>query len=549
MMARARRLLSILLATLLLAYSASNPAAEPGVDIVFVLDSSGSMKQSDRERLRIQAAKMFIQLLDKNDRAALVSFSGKAYAITGLLPLKQASNEQKLLKAVDKISDKGAFTNIYQALEKARELLVRHKSPGRKQHIILMSDGKMDVGRQERNLTLTERTLEAIAPRLARDRIKVHTISFARSSNIPLMKLIAEDTRGVFTLLQGPEDIHQVFEHIFQRAKRPDMLPVNEDSFVVDEAVKEITVLATKYRPDSRIILETPDGDTLSARRHGPSVRWYQARQFDLITLRNPASGYWLIKYSESGNKAYIVTDLKLQVETVPEVPVNSPFLVQAWLEKDGKRIKRGPLIQSTGFLLKLKPPRGRSKEYSLEDTGLYGDERALDGYHSLELKLDKPGEYRLDITAVGETFDRQKTVYVTVKQPEPEINPFALMDAPQPPPLENPGQAPQAPPVVPTPAPVAPPAPSLEHTAPAAHEPAADTHSTPEQENHDTETDHEEAEPEEQESHWLGGLLIFLLLNVIVGASVGAYFVIKKYRKANKKKDEEENQEQEKAG
>ncbi len=544
MPARVRHILSILLAAMLLAYSAYGPAAEPGVDIVFVLDSSGSMKQNDRERLRIQAAKMFIQLLDQHDRAALVSFSGKAYAVTRLLPLARPGNEQQLLKAVDKISDKGAFTNIYQALEKARELLVRHKSPGRKQHIILMSDGKMDVGQQERNLTLTERTLEAIAPRLARDRIKVHTIGFARSSNIPLLKLIAEDTRGVFTLLQGPEDIHQVFERIFQRAKQPDMLPVNEDSFVVDEAVREITVLATKYRPDSRITLETPDGDAISARHHGPSVRWYQARQFDLITIRNPASGYWLVKYSESGNKAYIVTDLKLQVETLPEVPVNSPFLVQAWLEKDGKRLKRGPLVQATGFVLKLKPPRGRSKEYPLEDTGLYGDERALDGYHSLELKLDEPGEYRLDITAVGETFDRQKTVYVTVKQAAPQTAPFALMDAPQPPPLESPKQAPQTPPAPP---PVAAPAPPPQHT-PAAHAPAAETHPAAEQEKHDAEPKPDETEAEEEESHWLGGLLIFLLLNVIIGASVGAYFVIKKYRKANKKETEEDDKKEEQA-
>ncbi len=551
MTTRIRRLLSGLGLIFLMVLSPHGHAGGQGIDIVFVLDNSGSMKTTDRQRMRIQAAKMFIHLLDEHDRAALISFSGQAYAITGLLPLSKPGNEQKLLRAIDQINDKGAFTNIYQALEKARELLITNKTRGRKRHILLMSDGKMDVGHSEQTLLLTERTLEAIAPRLARDRIKVHTLSFTKASNIPLMKLIAEDTRGEFTLLQTPDDIHRVFERIFQRAKKPNMLPVTEDSFVVDQAVKEIIILATKYRPDSRIVLETPDGDEISAQNHRPTTRWFQARQFDLITIRNPASGYWLIKYSESGNKAYIVTDLKLMVDTVSEVAANAPFLIQAWLEKSGKPVLKGPLVETTGFLMRLSGPGQRgSKRYSLEDTGLYGDEQALDGYHSLELKLDKPGEYRIDITAVGETFDRQKTVFVTVTEPEPDTDPFVLMDAPQPPPLppRPPAPAEPASPATPpaaTPAAQPPEPRHQEEPKPLPLPSKPQEHSGAAAEETPPPASGEQPEPE-QDSHWLSGLLIFLLINIIVGAIAGAYFVIKKYRAGKKADDtpQDDNQE-----
>jgi uncharacterized protein (DUF58 family) len=61
-----------------LVYSADNG----NIDVVLVMDSSGSMKKTDPQSLRIPAAKLFISLLKDGDRASVISFSGDIRTFT-----------------------------------------------------------------------------------------------------------------------------------------------------------------------------------------------------------------------------------------------------------------------------------------------------------------------------------------------------------------------------------------------------------------------------------------------------------------------------------
>jgi uncharacterized protein YegL len=495
-----------------------------GVDIVFIMDSSGSMKQNDAHRLRVQAAKMFINLLDENDRAAIISFSGKAYRVTPLLELKSSRNEKRLLKAIDKVSDRGAFTNIYDALDQGYQMLKQKKSAERKQHIVLMSDGRMDVGHDETDLRLTEKTLDDIGPQLAKSRVKVHTVTFSRASNHALMKLVAEDTKGTFSLIAHSSEIHEIFGRIFERSKKPEQLPVNEDSFIVDDHINEVTVVVSKHRSNAHVALETPDGDEISKDSRHPDVRWFHASEFDLITIRNPSSGYWLIKYSEGGNKAYIITELKLLLQASNEVQIHMPFVAQAWLEKENKLLRRSAVIGSTHFKLRVTHPNGKTTVHALSDDGIDGDDRARDGYHSSELIFNEPGKYKLDAIVTGETFDRQKSSIVTVKAPVTHGDPFEVQDQEE--------SAPEihlpVTDVVATPAVEPPPAVVSE---PKHHEPAAKTDADA-----DKPVEHPEEISEEhveEESNWLQGLLIFLLVNVIIGVIGGGVWYWLKQKKA----------------
>lgn len=518
------------------AYAATTAQAEQGIDIVFIVDSSGSMKQNDAQRLRVEAGKMFLNLLDARDRAAIISFSDKALQITPLLNLKTNDNERQLLQGMDAVSERGAFTNIYDALDQGYALLNKARSKGRKQHIVLMSDGKMDVGHHETDLRLTEKTLDVIGPKFAKARIKVHTITFTRSSNLPLMKLVAEDTRGTFNILNSTAEIHDVFSRIFEHSKSPDMLPVNEDSFIIDNNIREFTVLISKYKPNSLVALENPDGDLIDSNTKHRDVRWYNAKKFSLITVRNPVSGYWLIKYSEGGNKAYIITDLKLNVENAAEIAMGDSDVIRAWLEKDGKLIRRNALANTFKFKLKMTAPSGKVSEYALVDDGIDGDDLANDGYYQRSVDYTETGEYKLDILVNSETFDRKKTIFVTVKNSSTGQNPFSVKDASEPAVAVAESathEAPAAEQHTPPAAPVVDPhknVPPTEHVQPAepAHESAAAAteHTAPEA------TTELPAKDEHAKSDVTDSVLIFVLINVIIGAIAGAYVIIKRLRK-----------------
>ena len=71
------------------AHAEDNPSADKlPLDTVVIMDSSGSMKQNDPKQLRKPAAKLFISLLDSEDRLSVVSFSSKAWPITYLTQLE-----------------------------------------------------------------------------------------------------------------------------------------------------------------------------------------------------------------------------------------------------------------------------------------------------------------------------------------------------------------------------------------------------------------------------------------------------------------------------
>ena len=77
---------------IILAPEAGNAQARGNIDVALVIDSSGSMKKTDPRSLRIPAAKLFISLLDSNDRAAVLSFSDKGHPIAGLPPVNNDAN-------------------------------------------------------------------------------------------------------------------------------------------------------------------------------------------------------------------------------------------------------------------------------------------------------------------------------------------------------------------------------------------------------------------------------------------------------------------------
>lgn len=403
---------------------------DEGVDIAIVLDASGSMKQSDPLRMRVQAAKMFVTLLDKRDRVALLSFSGNVRRDTELLDLSKGLSEIALLNAIDKIEATGTHTNLHEALHESFRVLQANKKGNRERVVILMSDGKMDVGQKEKDLRLLEQTVDELTPKFAKNNIKIVSIAFTDNSYIPLLKLAAEDTRGQFHFLRSAAAIHQVFENIFERSKKPDMLVVRQDSFIVDDNVNELTIVASKFRPDSFIALENPSGIDYDETTKLDSLRWFSGKQFDLITIMKPLPGYWLIKFSEGGNKAYIVSDLHLALDlSKKNTEPGKPFQLQAWLTKKEQPIKTREILAHTHFSVTVKKPDGNVQAVKLTDDGTEVGSDKFDGIYGTTLKFDQPGAYRMEVTATSETFDRQKSAFMIVAQAE-TTDPFAVRDA-----------------------------------------------------------------------------------------------------------------------
>lgn len=116
-------------------------ATKAAVDIVLLVDTSGSMNAADYKPNRLEAAKAAARLFTRRkvlqgyqDRVALIGFGGSASL---LCPL--TADMDQVTQAIDSLRITHSGTMIGIALKAAYDELAKQKSP--RQGIVLLSDG------------------------------------------------------------------------------------------------------------------------------------------------------------------------------------------------------------------------------------------------------------------------------------------------------------------------------------------------------------------------------------------------------------------------
>lgn len=517
----------VTLVALVSAASASLAAEqESGLDAVLIMDSSGSMAKNDPDKLRVPAAKLFMSLLGQDDRIGLVSFSDNGYPVLHLTAPGPA-NQPRILASADKVSSKGVYTNLYAALEKGAGMLEREGRPNHQKMLVLMSDGKMDVGDSDEDLQLTRRLQGELLKHLQDKQIKVYTIAFTEASDVELLQEVARGSGALFKLAKSDADLHEVFSDIFETAKSPDMLPIEGGDFTVDASIEEVTIVASKEREDIRIYLQSPQGRKYNSEDAGDALKWFMSEHFDMITLHKPEPGAWKLLFTGGRNRAYIVTNMTLNHNPQqPSLRTGESMVLESWLEQDGKLLDKEALLTNTGFRMRIEAPDGASADFDLFDNGQFGDRKGVDGIYSNTLAYDNPGSYRIDLIAESATFKRQKTVHFEVQAPPPGSQP------PAPPPVETSAQTPPAELAAePVPEPEAAPEPAPEETPVAAPEPE-----TP------------EPAPAKKKSMNLGlAIGVFIGVNLLLaGIGFGVWWFLKKRKQKAAAQEEATDDEQE---
>lgn len=508
--------------------------AAGGVDAVLLIDSSGSMAKNDPDKLRVPAAKMFMSLMGEEDRLGLISFSDNGYPVLHLTAPGPKTNA-RILSSADRVSSKGVYTNLYAAMAKGMAMLEKEGKPGLEPMLVLMSDGKMDVGDTDEDWALTQKLQKDLVAKAKERGVKVYTIAFTEASDVDLLREVATETGGLFKLARNDQDLHEVFSAIFESAKDPDMLPIAGGEFKVDASIEEVTIVASKEREDVRIYLQAPDGKKLSSDDASDKIKWFLSQHFDMITLKNPQPGTWKLLYTGGKNRAYIVTNMSLNHSPqTPSLKVNEDMVLETWLEQDGKLLDKEAVLTNTNFYMEIQVPSGETARFKLMDQGREGDKKAADGRYSTVLAYENPGSYEIRLIAESETFSRQKAVHFEVQAPPPDLASPVDVEVTEPEPVTE---------LEPVAEVEAEPEPAVEKPE-AAEEPEADVEEKKPAEQEESET----REPVKKKIGLGMAIGIFAGINVLLGAiGFGVWWFLKRRKKgADDDTDDEETDEEE---
>lgn len=171
-------------------FRAPQDAQELPMDLVMVLDVSGSMSGAKMDQMR-DAAKQVVQTLHDNDTLHLVAFSSSSTSVwQGLLPMTP-ENRQRAAREIGALFD-GGGTNIEAGLRSGFDAFqgVELDREGRFPALVLLTDGQPTAG-------VTARAdLRELASNLNARELPVFGIAFGDDADFGLVRALAQDAQG-----------------------------------------------------------------------------------------------------------------------------------------------------------------------------------------------------------------------------------------------------------------------------------------------------------------------------------------------------------------
>jgi Ca-activated chloride channel family protein len=179
-------------------------AGEQGpVTAVLVIDKSGSMNHANKMEAAREAAIAFVQLMRPEDATGVIAFNTQVTTVQPLTDDKESLIEA--IRGIEAVDD----TAMYDALHSASAML---ESVSGRKAIITVTDGMNTAGQRTREETLTL---------VGEQDISIYTIGLGDPSqgtetyagiDEPTLKVIAEESGGIYTFAPNPEDLRSLYE-------------------------------------------------------------------------------------------------------------------------------------------------------------------------------------------------------------------------------------------------------------------------------------------------------------------------------------------------
>jgi len=190
--------------------SAADSGEVRNVDMVIVLDRSGSMKGRKINDAR-QAVLKLLSNLTSRDRFALVTYSDGVQIASGLLNVTR-SNRHQMESAVSGVQV-GGGTNLGAGLQAGINLLRSSNRGTNAAKVILISDGLANKG-------ITDvQALSGIAAVAVEKEFAVSTVGVGAEFNEYLMTAIADQGTGSYYYLENPAAFAEVFQQEFHNSR------------------------------------------------------------------------------------------------------------------------------------------------------------------------------------------------------------------------------------------------------------------------------------------------------------------------------------------
>lgn len=388
------------------------------VDVRLLIDTSGSMRQSDPDNMRAAALTLIVRLLPPGAKAGVWLFGDR---VTPLVPHRKVDAQwrEQALAAVSRIDNSGQRTDIPAALDVALADMTRLTSEYRTS-VVLLTDGRVDVSPSPMaNARAARQLLQERAPALGEMGIPIHTIALSQDADWDVLESLAHATGATADKAQTAEQLSAIYLQVLERIAPAERVPLVDNSFVIDERVSEFTALAFLESGAAATGLTGPDGRDYRADQNSEDINWYSSDQFTIVTVQNPQPGKWtMAAASDARLQVSVISDLRLQVEPLPgSIAAGKPLELAVFLTEREKTISDPALLALFEVSLIVTTPDGALLTIPISRR----DDAPQSGEFRVPLTLfSQAGRYNMVVRVQGDTFHRELPLALDVYQPKP---------------------------------------------------------------------------------------------------------------------------------
>lgn len=292
----------------------ANTGQSSGMDAILVLDLSGSMKQTDPEKVALEGAKLFIDMMaSSGSRAGFVAFTDKIVQTYNLSTISSVDDKKNIKDAID-ILDYSGDTDIGAAANKAIQMLEEASDVGNKKMILLFTDGETDLPKgvpseTEAEAVSFEQANATIASAEA-EGIPIYTVGLNANGQVDtaLITNMANSTGAKNNIVTSASELPAIFNDIFADFVESEINDLGvitiadsntfeERTFnIPNDSVLEANIVMITGGTGNLTELELKDSRGNIYQPDGNNIILSMSGNYNMLKMLAPSSGDWILR-------------------------------------------------------------------------------------------------------------------------------------------------------------------------------------------------------------------------------------------------------------
>jgi len=386
------------------------------IDIVLVIDRSGSMGSESKMESAKSAAKMFVDLMQTGDKIGVVDFDDRVsvtYHLTEVDPEGTVKTAAK--NAIDTLYDRGN-TSIGGGLRAGQDELNTRGAGDPVRVMVLLSDG----------LENSAPYVADVLPGIIDDKIAVHTVGLGSDADQDLLKSIADQTGGVYRFSPSDQELQGIYSSISAAVYGESVCKTAsgkvasgetaEKKVLVDSTIEKVTFSLFWSGSDLDLTLVQPDEKVIdpSVAETDPNISFVSGATYEFYKVTAPLYGEWTVRVfgsstpfegeeydiSISAMDTIVFSAESDKTKYYPGTPIR---ITASIIDDAGIDMPEHWYILGADIEVTVEDPAQNVYFFDLYDDGLHEDGKVNDGiYANTFTSTSLLGSYNFSVKASG---------------------------------------------------------------------------------------------------------------------------------------------------